>query len=389
VRLLFFRLVSFVESLIVVPKRHSRFPRAFSTLNHRRDEAEFEMTSRRIFLGFALLLASAAPSPNALAQPEAKAPSTLQQVRKRGAVVCGVAAPSPGFAQQDAAGGWSGFDIDFCRALATAAFDDPGKIRVAPLAVKERLAALQSGAIDVLLRGAPWTEARDAGQQLLYTTITFYGGQGFLARRKPEPQNAGDIENAAVCLQQGTSLELDLADFFRARGADYKPRLFPSLDEAVKAYDAGQCDLVSADIAVLHVARAKLSRPGDHTVLSDLITKAPAGPIVRQGDDQWFNIVRWTHFAMLNAEELGINSANADDALRSESPDMRRLLGVDGDFGEGLGLSADWAYRVIKQVGNYGEVFERDLGQGSPLAMERRQNALWSKGGLMYAPPVR
>ncbi len=346
------------------------------------------MTLRCIFIGFALLLTCAAPTPRAFAQSDAKA-STLQQIRKRGSVVCGVAAASPGFAQQDAAGAWSGFDVDFCRALATAVFDDPGKIHIAALAAKERLAALQSGAVDLLPRGAPWTEARDAGQQLLYTTITFYGGQGFLARRKSEPQIARELADVTVCLQQGNSLELDLADFFRARAADYKARLFPSLDEAVKAYDAGQCDLVSADIATLHVARAKLSRPGDHTVLPELITKAPAGPIVRQADDQWFNIVRWTHFAMLNAEELGINSANADDALQSGSPDIRRLLGVDGDFGEGLGLSADWAYRVVKQVGNYGEVFERDLGQASPLAMERRQNALWSKGGLMYAPPVR
>jgi general L-amino acid transport system substrate-binding protein len=322
------------------------------------------------------------------AQPEAKA-STLQQIQKRGAVACGVAAPSPGFARQDAAGAWSGFDVDFCRALATAAFDDPGKIRIAPLTAKERLGALQSGAVDLLLRGAPWTEARDAGQQLLYTTITFYGGQGFLARRKAEQQKARDLADVTICLQQGTSLELDLADFFRQRGADYKPRLFPSLDEAVKAYEAGQCDLLSADIAALHVARAKLAQPGDHTVLPDLITKGPVGPIVRQGDDQWFNIVRWTHFAMLSAEELTIASANADEALQSESPDIRRLLGVDGDFGEGLGLSADWAYRVVKQVGNYGEVFERNLGQASPLAMERRQNALWSNGGLMYAPPVR
>ncbi len=345
------------------------------------------MTLRWIFLGFALLLTCTASPPPARAQPAAKA-STLQQIQKRGVVVCGVAAPSPGFAQQDADGAWRGFDVDFCRALATAVFDDPGKIHIAPLAAKERLAALQSGAVDLLPRGAPWTEARDAGQQLLYTTITFYGGQGFLARRKSEPRIV-ELGDVTVCLQQGNSLELDLADFFRARAADYKARLFPSLDEAVKAYDAGQCDLVSADIAALHVARAKLAQPGDHTVLPELITKAPAGPIVRQADDQWFNIVRWTHFAMLDAEELGINSANADDALQSESPDIRRLLGVDGDFGEGLGLNADWAYRVVKQVGNYGEVFERDLGQASPLAMERRQNALWSKGGLMYAPPVR
>ena len=387
-RLLFFRLVSFVESLIVAPKPASAPRAAFSTLNHPRDYAEFDVTLRCIFIGFALLLTCAAPAPRALAQPEPKA-STLQQIEKRGAVVCGVAAPSPGFAQQDAAGVWSGFDIDFCRALATATFDDPDKIRIAPLTAKERLAALQSGAVDLLPRGAPWTEARDAGQQLLYATITFYGGQGFLARRKPEQPKARELADVTVCLQQGTSLELDLADFFRARAADYKSRLFPSLDEAVKAYDAGQCDLVSADIAALHVARAKLARPGDHAVLPELITKAPAGPIVRQGDDQWFNIVRWTHFAMLDAEELGVNSANADESLRSESPDIRRLLGVDGDFGEGLGLHADWAYRVVKKVGNYGEVFERDLGQASPLAMERRQNALWSKGGLMYAPPAR
>jgi len=351
------------------------------------------MTFRWIFPGLAALLVCAAP-PRALAQPDAKLAqpeskvSTLQQIQKRGVVICGVAAPSPGFAQQDAAGAWSGFDVDFCRALATAVFDDPGKIRVAPLTAKERLAALQTGAVDLLLRGAPWTEARDAGQQLLYTTITFYGGQGFLTHRKAQPK-ALEIADVTVCLQQGTSLELDLADFFRARAADYKPRLFPSLDEAVKAYEAGQCDLLSTDLAALHVARAKLSQPGDHTVLPDLITKGPVAPIVRQGDDQWFNIVRWTHFAMLSAEELNIVSANADEALQSESPDIRRLLGVDGDFGEGLGLSADWAYRVVKQVGNYGEVFERNLGQASTLAMERRQNALWSKGGLMYAPPVR
>ncbi|MGA8169887.1 MAG: amino acid ABC transporter substrate-binding protein [Methylocystis sp.] len=346
------------------------------------------MKSRCSFPGFALLLAVAAASV-AFAQPEVKGSTTLQQVQRRGAVACGVSAPSPGFARQDAAGDWTGFDIDFCRALATAVFDDPAKIRVIQLTAKERLGALQSGAVDLLLRGAPWTEARDAGQQLLYTTITFYGGQGFLARRKPDQQKPLEVASATVCLQQGTSLELDLADFFHARGSDYKPRLFPSLDEAVKAYEAGQCDLLSADIAALYAARTGLSQPGEHTVLADLITRAPVGPIVRQGDDQWFNIVRWTHFAMLNAEELNIASANADESLQSENPDVRRLLGVDGDFGEGLGLSADWAYRVVKQVGNYGEVFERDLGQGSPLAMERRQNALWSKGGLMYAPPVR
>ncbi len=345
------------------------------------------MIPRNIFLGLVVLLAGAAPS-RGLEPPEAKG-STLRVIEKRGAVACGVSAPAPGFARRNEAGEWVGFDVDFCRALATAVFDDPRKIQVTPLTARERLGALRSGAVDVLPRGAPWTEARDASQQLLYTTITFYGGQGFLARRKPLEQKPRELANATVCLQRGTSLELDLAEFFRAQAADYKLLLFASLDEAAKAYDAGQCDLLSDDIAALHVARSGLAQPGDHTVLPELITKSPVGPIVRQGDDQWFNIVRWTHFAMLDAEELNIGSANADDALQSENSDIRRLLGVDGDFGAGLGLSADWAYRVIKQVGNYGEVFERNLGQGSPLAMERRQNAPWSKGGLMYAPPVR
>jgi general L-amino acid transport system substrate-binding protein len=340
------------------------------------------------FAVFATLVACLAPLSPSIAQTEGR-PSTLQHIKKRGSVVCGVSTPAPGFAEQNESGAWSGFDVDFCRALAVAIFDDSGKAQITALAPKERIGALRSGNVDLLLRSAPWTEARDAGQQVLYAAITFYGGQGFLARRKLDIQKAQDVADLAVCVQQGTSLELDLADFFQRRDVRYQPRLFGSLEDASKAYEAGQCDVLSADLVGLHVVRSKLAQAENHSILSDLITKAPVGPILRQGDDQWFNIVRWTLFAMLDAEELNVSTANADKALQSEHSDVRRLLGVDGDFGDGLGLSADWAYRVIKLVGNYAEVFERNLGRGSSLAMERRQNALWTNGGLMYAPPVR
>jgi general L-amino acid transport system substrate-binding protein len=353
------------------------------------------MTPRVPFARLTALFFLCALDGRAAAQPEAKS-ATLQQIQKRGAVICGVTVPAPGFAQMDAAGAWSGLDVDFCRALATAIFDDPTKTRIVALAQKDRLAALQSGEIDLLPSGAPWTEAREAGRQLLYGAVTFFGGQGFLGRRRagavpahPEPQGARAGADPKICVQQGSAAELNLADYYRGRKSGYGARPYSSLDEAARAYDSGECDLVSADLVELHVLRAKLAHPGDHAVLPDLISKAPLAPILRQGDDQWFNIVRWAHFAMVDAEELNVGRDNVDEALRADNADVRRLLGLDGDFGEGLGLQADWAYRVIKQVGNYGELFDRNLGQASPLGMERRLNALWSKGGLMYAPPVR
>jgi general L-amino acid transport system substrate-binding protein len=351
------------------------------------------MPLRLFFAALAALLSLVASAPRAVALPETRSP-TLQQIRKRGVVVCGATAPAPGFAAVDETGVWTGLDVDFCRALATATLDDPKKFRIAPLQQKERLAALQSGEVDLLLSGAPWTEAREAGRQLLYGAITFYGGQGFLARRataaKGEPWRARDGGGQPrVCVLQGGAAELNLADFYRDRKIEYQARPFAAMEEAARAYEAGECDLVSADLVDLHLLRAKLAAPAEHVVAADLVSKGPVGPIVRQGDDHWFNVVRWTHFAMVDAEELGLAAATVDAALSSDHPDVRRLLGVDGDFGEGLGLPADWAYRVVKEVGNYGEVFERNLGAATPFAMERRQNALWSKGGLMYAPPVR
>lgn len=345
------------------------------------------MNMRRLFFAIAAFAAFLAVSATGFAQSDGKS-SVLDQIQKRGVLYCGVLF-APGFAQNNETGEWRGFDADYCRALASAIFDDPGKVRFLPLGAKERVSALQAGWVDVLASGAPWTQARDAGQRLLYAAATFYDGQGFLVRAKPAAAPTQDLSNLAVCVQQGTSMELDLAEFFHARKAEYRPRPFASFDEALGAYESGQCDALSADASTLHAARSRLAPPTEHVVLPNLISKAPHGPIVRQGDDQWFNIVRWTHFAMLDAEEFGVTSATADEALKSENPGVRRLLGVDGDHGDGLGLAADWAYRIVKHVGNYSEAFERNLGQGSPLAMERRLNALWTNGGLMYAPPVR
>ena len=348
---------------------------------------------------FAILLLSLAASallagaPRVAAQPESKASSTLQEIRRRGAVVCGASAPTPGFAVMDGAGNWSGFDIDFCRALAVAVLDDPQRFRIEPLQHKQRLLSLHAGDVDVLLSGAPWTQAREAGHQLLYGAITFYGGQGLLAHRAAgapgEPGRAAGSAPPRVCVQQGGASELNLAEYYRQRRLDYRSVSFASLEEAARAYEAGACDLFSADIVELHEWRARLQNPQDHVVAAQLLSKSPVGPVVRQGDDQWFNVVRWTHFAMVDAEELDVGAKTVDAALNSDNPDLRRLVGSDGDFGEGLGLRPDWAYRVIHEVGNYAEVFDRNLGMSSAFAMERRQNALWTNGGLMYAPPVR
>jgi general L-amino acid transport system substrate-binding protein len=346
------------------------------------------MTVRVLVLAAATAIASIVHGISAFAQIDSHS-GVLDRALKRGVLACGVSGELQGFAQVDDAGEWRGLDVDFCRALAAAVFDDPTKMKVVPIAAKERVAALQSGAIDVLARGAPWTQARDAGLRLLYAAVTFHDGQGFLTRKKKALNTPSDLVGASICAQRGTSFELDLSEFFGARKLTYEPKLFDSLEDAAKAYDAGQCAALSADASQLYLMRSKLEAPAEHVVMPEFVSKAPHGPVVRQGDDQWFNIVRWTHYAMVDAEELGVGAKNVDEALKSENPEIRRLLGVDGDHGEGLGLSADWAYRIVKHVGNYGETFDRNLGQGSPLGVERRLDALWSKGGLMYAPSVR
>lgn len=345
------------------------------------------MTPRRLFpaaVATAFLLLALAGG----ARAQADAGPTLSETIKRGYLACGVS-EGTGFARRGAGDAWSGFDIDLCRAAAAAIFDDPAKARITVFSAKERASALQSRRVDLFAGGAAWTQARDTGGQIIYAGVSLHDGQGFLVRKQRAATSAQDLAGAAICVEQGTTQELDLVDYFRSRQATYAPKLFVNYESAVKAYGEGACDALSADVTTLFATRAELPAPDEHIVLPDMISKSPRGPYVRQGDDQWLSIVRWTLFAMLNAEELGVAKADVDQALKSENPQIRRLLGVDGDHGSDLGLSGDWAYRIIKHVGNYADIFERNLGKGAPLGMERRLNALWNKGGLMFAPPVR
>lgn len=314
---------------------------------------------------------------------------TLDQVKKRGFLACGSNTGLAGFGLPDDKGNWTGLDIDFCRAVAAAIFNDPAKAKFIPLSAKDRFTALQSGEIDVLARNTSWTMSRETGQGFLFAGVTYYDGQGFMVRKKLNLSSALELSGASVCVQQGTTTELNLADFFRGNGMNYEPVNFATLDEALKAYDAGRCDAYTTDSSGLYSQRPKLANPDEHVVLPEIISKEPLGPLVRQGDDQWFNLVKWVNFAMLNAEELGVTSKNVDEKAKSLHPEIKRLLGFEGNFGDPLGLSEDWAYRIVKLVGNYGEVFNRNLGEGSSLKIKRGVNALWSKGGLHYAPPIR
>jgi general L-amino acid transport system substrate-binding protein len=317
------------------------------------------------------------------------AAGTLDQVKARGYLQCGTNPGLAGFALPDDAGNWTGFDIDVCRAIAAAIFDDQTKVKFIAVDAKDRFSTLQSGLIDVLSHNTSWTLSREAGQGLLFIGVNYYDGQGFMVQKKLNISSALELSGASVCVQQGTSAELNLADFFRSHDMQYEPLDFATSDEALKAYDAGRCDAYSTDASVLFSQRIKLTDPDGHVILPEIISKEPFGPAVRQGDDQWFNLVRWVNFAMLDAEEAGVNSKNVDDMVRSEDPGIKKLLGSEGNFGEGIGLTRDWVYRIIKHVGNYAEVFDRNLGDGSPLKVKRGLNALWSKGGIEYAPPVR
>ncbi|MFV0280940.1 MAG: amino acid ABC transporter substrate-binding protein [Rhodoblastus sp.] len=314
---------------------------------------------------------------------------TLDAVKSRGELVCGSNPGIAGFGLPDDKGQWKGFDIEFCRAMAAAIFNDPTKVRFTPLSAKDRFTALQSGEIDVLSRNTTWTQSREVGQGFLFGAVTYYDGQGFMVRKKLNVNSALELSGASVCVQQGTTTELNLADFFRTHNMKYESVVFATAEEGLKAYETGRCDSFTTDMSQLYGERTKLGNPDDHVILPDVISKEPLGPVARQGDDQWFNLVKWTHYAMLTAEELGVTQANVEEKLKSPNPEIRRLLGVEGNFGAGLGLTQDWAYRIIKHVGNYGEVFERNVGQGSKLKIQRGLNALWNNKGLQYAPPIR
>jgi general L-amino acid transport system substrate-binding protein len=315
--------------------------------------------------------------------------ATLDEVKSRGDLRCGVNIGLAGFSAPDDEGNWQGLDVDFCRAVASAIFKDASKVKFVPLSAKERFTALQSGEIDLLSRNTTWTMSRDTEQGLNFVGITYYDGQGFLVKKALGITSVAQLAGASICMQTGTTNELNVADYFRTRGLSFNPVVFEKNEEAITAYNLDRCDAYTTDSSGLYAQRIKLADPDANVVLPEVISKEPLGPVVRQGDEQWANLVQWTLFAWLNAEELGIKQGNVDEMLKSPNPEIRRLLGVEGDFGKGIGLDNDWAYAIVKNVGNYGQSFERNLGKGSRLKIARGLNRLWTDGGLHYAPPIR
>jgi general L-amino acid transport system substrate-binding protein len=320
----------------------------------------------------------------------AEAGETLDAIKNKGFIQCGVSTGLAGFSNPDDAGTWRGLDVDVCRGVAAALFGDADAVKYTPLDAKERFTALQSGEVDLLSRNTTWTLTRDSALGLDFTGVTYYDGQGFMVPKELGVKGALELDGASICVQPGTTTELNLADYFRANNMSYEPVVIESLDEVLAAYDQGRCDVYTTDQSGVYAGRLSLSNPDDHVVLPEVISKEPLGPVVRHGDPQWGDIVRWTLYAMLEAEEYGVSSQNVDDLkANSTNPVVRRLLGAEGEMGQGLGLPADFGYQIVKQVGNYGEIFEANLGQDTPLKIERGLNALWNQGGLQYAMPVR
>ncbi len=314
---------------------------------------------------------------------------TLDAVKKRGKLVCGVNTGLPGFSSTDSKGQWSGIDVDYCRGIAAAIFNDASKVEFKPLTAQQRFTALQSGEIDVLSRNTTWTFSRDTSLGTNFAGTSYYDGQGFMVKKSLGVASAKELDGASVCVLSGTTTELNVTDYFRANKMKFKPVVFDNADQVTQGFDSGRCDVMTSDQSQLYALRVKLTDPSGSVVLPEVISKEPLGPVVRQGDDEWFNIAKWTLFAMVTAEELGVTKANVDEMKGSADPQVKRLLGLEGVKGEWLGLSDDWGYRIIKNVGNYGESFKANIGEGTPLNISRGLNALWKDGGLMYAPPIR
>lgn len=314
---------------------------------------------------------------------------TLQTVKDRGALKCGVNTGLPGFASQNDQGEWQGLDVDYCKAIAAAVFGDPSKVQYSPLSAVQRFPALQNSEVDVLARNTTWTMDRDTTLGLTFAGVNYYDGQGFMVKNELNVNSALELSGATVCVQSGTTTELNLADFFRTNNMEYNPVVIESQSDVNSAYDSGRCDVLTTDASGLAASRLEMGNPDDHSILPEIVSKEPLGPAVRQGDTEWLNVVKWTHYALLNAEELGVTQANVEEMLDSENPEIRRLLGKDKNFGESIGVSQDWVVNIIKAVGNYGEIFERNIGVNTPLKIQRGQNALWTKGGLQYGMPIR
>ena len=337
---------------------------------------------KRVSLVVSLALAAGLSAQAASAQ-------TLKTVKDRGMLSCGVSQGLPGFSTPDDKGNWTGLDVDICRAIAAAILNDASKIKFVPLSAKDRFTALQSGEIDVLSRNTTWTLSRDTSLGANFTGVTYYDGQGFLVKKSLKVNSALELNSASVCVQTGTTTEQNLADYFKGNNMKYEVIAFGTADETVKAYESGRCDVFTSDVSQLYAERLKVANPADHVVLPEVISKEPLGPMVRHGDDQWFDIVKWTLFAMVGAEELGITQKNADEMAKSDKPELKRAFGTDGNLGEQLGLTKDWLSRIVKATGNYGESFERNVGSGSKLQISRGLNNLWNKGGIQYSPPIR
>ena len=314
---------------------------------------------------------------------------TLEDVKKKGFIQCGVTTGLAGFAAPDDKGVWKGFDVDFCRAMSAAIFGDPMKVKFTPTTGKTRFPALQSGEVDVLARNTTWTMSRDVDLGFEFVGVNYYDGQGFMVRKALGIKSAKELDGASVCIQTGTTTELNLADFFRSNNMSFTPVVVEDAAEARQNYDKGACDVYTTDRSGLAAQRSVLSKPDDHMVLPEIISKEPLGPLVRHGDNKWGDIARWTLNAIISAEELGITKANVDQMKSAKNPEIRRLLGSEGDLGKMLGLSKDWGYNVLKAVGNYSEVYETNIGPKTPIALARGVNALWSQGGILYSPPFR
>ena len=339
---------------------------------------------RRLLLALTGLLLGAGA-----AQAQNQPGPTLANVLKKGKLECAVSPGTPGFGFVDSKGEFRGLDADTCRAVAAAVFGDTSKLLLVPLQGPQRLPSLQSGQVDIVIQTLTQTLSREAANGLMFAGVNYYDGQGFLTRRSLGAKTARDLAGASICVNAGSTSELNLADWSNSTGTKVQPVVFERTDEGRQAYNAGRCDAYSTDSSQLAGIATIMRDPDNQVILPDIISKEPLGPAVRQGDDQWFLIVKWTLNALIEAEELGITQANVDQKLASEDARVKRLLGVTGDFGKFMALDNKWAYNVIKAVGNYGEIFERNLGMGSPMKMPRGKNDLWNRGGLMYAPPVR
>lgn len=315
--------------------------------------------------------------------------STLDDVKDKGYLQCGVNQGLSGFSIKNSAGNWVGLDIDFCKGLAAAIFGQDFEVKFMPLTAANRLDALSRGDVDVLAGNMTWTTARDTQLGLNFIGVNYYDGQGFMTRADMKINSVLQLSGASICAISGTTSELNIVDYFEENNLEYNLELFEKTADAVAAYDAGRCDVYSTDVTALYVRRLELSDPDEHIIIPEIISKEPLGPVVREGDDQWFNITRWSLMAVLNAEELGVTSINIDDMMTSNNPTVQRLLGVTDNFGEQLGLQNDWVEQMIRAVGNYGEQYDRNLGIESPLGIARGLNALWIDGGLMYGAPIR